>query len=123
MFTSATDRTAFAYVLVTALTALFGGVYEAFSHGVWSGWMVYAFAFPLALGALPFGWMAMKRKALPCRWCCRLHHAGVATLTVGSIIEGVLAIYGTTNHLIIVYWAAGGLLLLGGLAAGTMNRK
>ena len=123
MFTSATNRTAFAYVLVTALTALFGGVYEVFSHGVWSGWMVYAFAFPLALGALPFGWLALRRRALPRRWCCRLHHAAVATLTVGSIVQGVLAIYGTTNQLTAVYWAAGGLLLLAGAVSGILHRK
>lgn len=44
---------------------------------------------------------------------CRLHHAGVATLTLGSVMEGVLAIYGTTNQLTCWYWIAGGLLLVG----------
>ena len=112
MSTSATERTAFAYLLATAFTALFGGVYEVFSHGVWSGWMVYAFALPLGLGALPFGWLSLQRKPLPRSWVCRLHHAGVATLTVGSVMQGVLVIYGTTNRLIMVYWAAGLALLL-----------
>ena len=110
MFTSATDRTAFAYVAASAFVALFGGIYEVFSHGVWSGWMVYAFAFPLALGALPFGWLAMRRMPLPRG--CTLHHAAVATLTVGSVMEGVLAIYGTTNHLTVWYWIVGGGLML-----------
>ena len=114
MFTSATDRTTFTYLLATAFTAFFGGVYEVFSHGVWSGWMVYAFAFPLVLGALPFGWLSLKRRPLPCRWCRQLHHAAVATLTVGSVMEGVFAIYGTTNHLTIWYWIIGGALLLMG---------
>ena len=100
-------------MLVTALVALFGGVYEAFSFGVWSFWMVYAFAFPLTLGALPFGWLSLRKRPLPCRWTCRLHHAGVATLTLGSVMEGVLAIYGTTNQLTCWYWIAGGLLLVG----------
>lgn len=114
MFTSATERTAFVYLLAAALTALFGGVYEIFSHGVWSGWMVYAFAFPLGLGALPFSWLALRRKPLPRG--CTLHHAAVATLTVGSVMEGVLAIYGTSNHLTTWYWiVGGGLLLLGQL--------
>ena len=103
------------YLVCTAFVALFGGVYEMFSHGVWSGWMVYAFAIPLVLGALPFGWMALHRKPLPGPWVCRLHHAGVATLTVGSVMQGVLAIYGTTNRLILVYWIAGAALLLGSL--------
>lgn len=74
--------------------------------------MVYAFAFPLSLGALPFSWMALQRKPLPTRWTCRLHHAAVATLTVGSVMEGVLAIYGTTNRLTLAYWIVGGALLV-----------
>lgn len=100
------------YLLATVFVALFGGVYEVFSHGVWSPWMVYAFAFPLILGALPFSWLAMRRKPLPGRWTCRLHHAAVATLTVGSVMEGVLAIYGTTNRLTIAYWIVGIALLV-----------
>ena len=110
MFTSATERTAFVYLLLTAFTAFFGGIYEVFSHGVWSGWMVYAFAFPLGLGAIPFGWLSLKRKPLPRG--CQLHHAGVATLTIGSVMEGVLAIYGTTNHLTHLYWIVGAAMLL-----------
>ncbi len=109
---SATERTCFTYLIITVFTALFGGVYEAFSHGVWSGWMVYAFAFPLILGALPFGWIALRRKPHPRPWVCRLYHAGVAALTVGSVMQGILAIYGTTNQLTILYWIAGFALLL-----------
>ena len=112
MFTSATERTAFAYLLCAIVTALFGGVYEVFSHGVWSPWMVYAFAFPLVLGALPFSILSLKRRPLPRKWPRRLHHAAVATLTVGSVMEGVLAIYGTTNRLTLAYWVVGGSLLL-----------
>lgn len=112
MSTSATERTAFVYLLATLLTALFGGVYEVFSHGVWSPWMVYAFAFPLLLGALPFSIIALRRRPHPRAWVCRLHHAGTATLTVGSIMEGVMAIYGTTNQLTVVYWIAGAALIV-----------
>ena len=120
MFTSATERTAFVYLLLTAFTALFGGIYEVFSHGVWSGWMVYAFAFPLGLGAIPFSWMALRRKPLPRG--CQLHHAGVATLTIGSVMEGVLAIYGTTSRLTLLYWVVGGTLLISPLVV-RLTRK
>ena len=92
MFTSATERTAFLYLLATIGVAAFGGVYELFSHGVWSGFMVYAFAFPLVLGTLPFAWLALHKHPLPRPWVYRLHHAGVATLTLGSVMEGVFAI-------------------------------
>ena len=122
MSASVTERTAFKYLLATVSTALFGCVYEHFSHGVWSAWMVYAFAFPLLLGVLPFSWMSLRRKPHPRPWVCRLHHAGVATLTVGSIMEGVLAIYGTTNHLTFIYWLVGSLLLLFAQLIRTVKR-
>ena len=89
MSTSATERTAFLYLLVTIAVAALGGTYELFSHGVWSVFMVYAFVFPLVLGAIPFFWLTLKRHPLPRMWVCRLHHAGVATLTVGSVMRPV----------------------------------
>ena len=112
MSTSATERTAFLYLLTTIVVAAFGSVYELFSHGVWSGFMVYAFAFPLVLGALPNAWLALHKHPLPRPWVYRLHHAGVATLTLGSVMEGVFAIYGTTNTLTMAYWIVGLALLI-----------
>ena len=41
------------YLSVTVFSALFGAVYELFSHGVYSYCMIYAFAFPLLLGDIP----------------------------------------------------------------------
>ena len=101
--------------LIAALVcALFGAVYERFSHGVYSYWMLYAFAFPLVLGVLPLYLVEALRAPLPgsLRW--GLYHAGIATLTVGSLISGALEIYGTSNPLTFVYWIVGeGLTLLG----------
>lgn len=105
-------KTCFAYLLTGVICAVFGAVYEHFSHGVYSFWMAYACLFPLVLGAIPFGMAFMQGKSCPTPWALRLWHSGVVTWTVGSIIEGVLEIYGTTNHLTIVYWVAGGALLL-----------
>lgn len=117
-----TLKTAFVYLLVSLLCAVFGAVYEVFSHGVWSGYMVYAFLFPLVGGALPFCHLALRGRSLPPRWTRNFHHAGIATLTVGSFFEGVLAIYGTTNRLTIVYWIAGAALVLGGLIVALLHR-
>lgn len=95
--------------------ALFGAVYEAFSHGVYSYAMIYAFAFPLVLGVLPLYLITVLRAAFPPRAARRIYHAGIATLTVGSLVTGVLEIYGTTNPLTVIYWIAGGALVLLGL--------
>ena len=83
--------------------ALFAGIYERFSHGVWSFSMVFAFAWPLAGGALPALVMAVRRCPAPrpaARWLWR---AGLATLAVGSLFRGALEIYGTSNRLTAVY--------------------
>jgi hypothetical protein len=102
------------YEAATAFVLVLGAVYEYFSFGVWSGFMVYAFLFPLAGGVLPL------------RSCCvrgggsRLRQqgcgtAGIATFTAGCLFCGILEIYGTTNRLSGIYWIAGTVLLAAGV--------
>ena len=102
-----------AYLFSTVGSILFGAVYELFSHGVWSCFMICAFAFPLLLGAIPFFLLRKRGKSFPGR-AADLIHAGVAALTVGSILQGVLEIYGTSNPLTISCWLAGGTLTAAG---------
>jgi hypothetical protein len=110
------EKIGWAYLIAAMLCALFGAVYEMFSHEVYSGFMVFAFAIPLLGGAAPFLALARLHSIrLPDQTTCRMYHCGLATLTVGCIMEGVLAIYGTTNDLSIVYWVAGPLLVVTGL--------
>lgn len=126
--TSVTNRsilkTAFTYLLISIFVALFGAIYEVFSYGVYSNFMIYAFAFPLVGGCLPFfvlGFLVPPSRYStikhPTALSRNLYHSGIATLTVGSIIRGVLDIYGTTNMLSDYYWIVGiGLLIVGILA-------
>ena len=94
--------------LIAALfCALFGAVYEAFGHGVYSYGMLYAFAFPLVMGVLPLYLIGVLRAPYPGKATLNLWHAGIAALTVGSIVTGVLEIYGTTNPLTVMYWILG----------------
>lgn len=123
MYTLGTDtasrkaaKTAFVYLLISLFCSLFGAVYEIFSHGVYSFYMIYAFQFPLAGGVLPWFcislWGGEKYPAVAARY---LYHAGIATLTTGSILCGILEIYGTTNMLTGYYWTFGSILLLAGV--------
>ena len=86
--------------------AFFGAVYERFSHEVYSYRMIYAFAFPLLLGAFPYAVCLWKSYDAGTR-AMQLWNAAVFTWTVGSVFRGVLEIYGTTNRLILVYPVAG----------------
>lgn len=110
-------KTAFAYLIITLFCAAAGGIYEKFSHEVYSYYMIYAFAIPLALGAIPLFAIGMFGKKMPCRFSLNAWNSGVAALTVGSIFKGALDIYGTTNRLLIVYPIAAGALLLAGFIA------
>lgn len=108
-------RAGFAYLGATIVCAAFGAVYETFSHGVYSYFMLYAFAFPLCGGVLPCFLLAHTHMSLPDKTARNLYHAGIATWTVGSVIQGVLDIYGTTNRLTKVYGYVGILLLAWGI--------
>ena len=84
MSTSAIDRKcvklALYDLLFAAVTALGGFVYEQFSHGVYSGFMVYAFLPPLVLGACPLlkgAAGALGRAAVPLG-----HHCADSRLSV-----------------------------------------
>ena len=118
------------YLAAALFCALFGAVYEIFSHEVYSYPMIYAFAIPLAGGALPFLAFAaglLKQWRFPGTISRSLYHAGIAALTIGSIMQGILEIYGTTNMLLWAYWIAGWLLIAGAVIAtgrpGLRSRK
>lgn len=123
MYISVTDgrrralNAAFAYLAASVFCALFGAVYENYSHGVYSWYMLYAFAFPLAGGALPLFGMALYGGCrMPGRAALNLYGSGIAALTVGSLFRGALEIYGTESPLALVYPAAGLAFCAAGLA-------
>ncbi len=95
---------------IVAFFAVFGAVYEAFSHEVYSYFMMYSFMIPLAGCSLLYSILAVRGIILS-RTFCDLWEAGIMSLTLGSVFQGVLEIYGTTNRLIWVYPAAGALLM------------
>lgn len=111
-------KTAFVYLLISLFCVLFGAVYELYSHEVYSYYMLYAFVFPLAGGTLPFAALSLThRKKYPNALARNLYHCGIGTLTVGSVIEGVLEIYGTTNSKTQLYWSVGSLLVILGVVS------
>ena len=112
-----------AYLAAALGCALFGAVYECFSHGVCSPFMVCAFAFPLLLGALPFFLLRRAGRPFPGPLAADLIHAGVAALTIGSILRGVLDIYGTTSPLLALYWILGAALSAAGWLSSLLSGR
>lgn len=116
-------KISFVYLLISLFCVLLGAVYEYFSHEVYSVYMIYAFIYPLLCGALPFAALSLYgSRKFPGRLHINLYNAGIATLTVGSVMQGVVDIYGTTNTLIRIYWYAGLALMLIGVLMFLMSR-
>lgn len=120
-------RTSLTYLIISAILAFAGAVYEYFSFGVYSYYMIYAFAIPLCLGALPF-MIKHIRSAEPDGKHVRsrqraedIYHSAVAALTSGSIVHGALMICGRPNSLVLIYPAAAALLLLIYAAVSTVG--
>ncbi len=105
------------YLFAAAFCAFFGFVYELFGHGVYSPYMIFAFAIPLLGGALPFFTFSVLPVKVPGRFAVNLYSSGIAAFTVGSLMQGALDIYGTTNSLMIIYLIAGILLVAVGIIA------
>ena len=84
------------YVFLSVFIFVFAQIYEYFSHGVYSNYMLYAFLIPFLGLAVP-----------SFLWKC-----GIATLTVGSIYKGILEIYGTNGYFEFPYLLFGGALCI-----------
>lgn len=95
------------YSAITIFCGIFSVIYEHFSHDVYSVFMVYLFAIPLLLGVVPELVSLFSKSTKSSPWSRLFRHFAVATLTVGSTLQGVLEIYGTTNGFVIWYLVAG----------------
>ena len=85
------------YLLLSVFVFVFAQIYEYFSHGVYSNYMLYAFLIPFLGLSVPSFLLHSLKKALP-KNSCFLWKSGIATLTVGSIYKGILEIYGTNGY-------------------------
>jgi len=118
------QRELFIQICFCVFCALFGAVYEYFSHDVYSQYMIYGFAIPLVLTVLPLAWLLRKeRRTYPAGAARMLWNFGTAALTVGCLFRGVLDIYGTTNRLVCIYPAASVILLGSGILSQLALRR
>ena len=96
------------YIPITLFCILFGWVYEMYSFGVYSNYMIYAFIFPLIGGIIFWLLIGTSKKIIYInKILINSHSASIATFTFGFIFKGVLDIYGTTSNLCNIYWIVG----------------
>ena len=114
-----TLRTAYIYIGIKIFVGLFGGVYEIFSHNVFSPAMYLAWIIPCVLGAFVYLALAfIPLEKVPGMATACVYNFGVAMLTIRSIFIGVIEIYGTTNRLMLAIYTVLSIvfLVIGGAA-------
>ena len=113
----------YVYTAVAAFCIFFNYVYSLYGHGVSSDFMTYMFLFPLLGGSLVFGmcYLLKNRVKAPSRLSFNLYNSGIACLTVGSCLKGVMEIAGYGSDYIKVYFAMGLFFVFFGLLAYIMQ--
>ena len=86
------------YLGITAFIALFGFVYEQFSHNVHTFYMWFAWIWVLGFGFIPYLlFYLLPIKRVPGLVSESVYNFGVAMITFRSIYKGVIIIYNTTG--------------------------
>ena len=103
--TELTEKQHMKHAAVSICCALFlafaGAVYEHFRYGVYSNFMIYAFAAPLISAA--FQLIALLAGKPPQGRTLFLLHAAAAAAAAGCVTAGIIRISGRTNGLLAVY--------------------
>jgi hypothetical protein len=109
----------YVYTTAAAFCILFNYVYSLYAHGVSSDFMTYMFLFPLLGGSLVFMgfYLLKKRVKAPSRLSFNLYNSGIAWLTVGSCIKGVMEIAGYESDYVTAFFVIGFFFLFFGLLA------
>jgi len=84
------------YLAASVALAAFDNIYAVFGHGVRSAWMGWAFACPLAGGAL---WACLSAfvDAKGRRFAFNAYNSGLAAVTAGMLYKGIVYIAGADD--------------------------
>ncbi|HFU3731418.1 TPA: hypothetical protein ACGO5Q_000826 [Streptococcus suis] len=99
------------YFSLSAFLFIFSRVYESLSYGETAFHMHYLFCVTLIGGSLLLGLMAIHRTLS--RLTFNLWNSGVATITAGFLLRGIINLSGRSTTLDQPYWYVGaGFLIL-----------
>ena len=90
------------YLFLTVFCLIFSQIYLHFSHGVTSPFMQFLCLIPFFLGFVPALCLRFIRFDISA-FARVTYRCAVATLTIGSLVRGILDIYGTTSDYLKVY--------------------
>ncbi|HFI0265168.1 TPA: hypothetical protein ACGOU9_001600 [Streptococcus suis] len=110
-----TARTFITYLATTAFLFIFSRIYESLSYGEVSIFMHYMFCVTLIGGGLLLGFLTIKPNLS--RLTFNLWNSGVATITAGFLLRGIINLSGRSTTLDQPYWFVGaGFLILASIS-------
>ncbi|HEM3177213.1 TPA: hypothetical protein U0919_000727 [Streptococcus suis] len=99
------SRTFISYLAMTAFLFIFSRIYESLSYGEVSVFMHYMFCATLVGGILLLGLLQVKPKLS--RITYNLWNSGIATITAGCLLRGIINLSGRSTTLDQPYWYVG----------------
>lgn len=105
------SRTFIPYLAMAAFLFIFSRIYESLSYGEVSVFMHYMFCSTLVGGILLLGLLQVKANLS--RITYNLWNSGIATITAGCLLRGIINLSGRSTTLDQPYWYVGaGFLVL-----------
>jgi len=121
---SASKKTGITYFILTVVTVIIEKIYRLFGHGITSASMTWMLLYPLAGGLLIYLVSLAKvgsGDAERFRRFSNHYHSGIATLTIGSFLKGILEIAGTDSVNLPCFYIVGFGMVLLGILPFTLN--
>ncbi|HWQ71126.1 MAG TPA: hypothetical protein VN370_02285 [Desulfitobacteriaceae bacterium] len=126
-------KTILVYLIISLLAVAIDNIYAVFGHGVSSAAMTWMFLYPLLGGTLFYLLIELLLPGI-CQFTgyrvfYNVYNSGIAVLTTGSFLKGILDIAGTNSPYVVLFSVAGwlfiasGLILLTILAVNQKRRK
>jgi hypothetical protein len=120
-------KTVVVFLGLTIFCVVVDHVYAAFGHRVRSPSMNFMFLFPFLGGALPFFVLNLVKpgyiKKTFSRIAFNLYNSGLATLTIASLLQGIVEIAGTGSEWIPLFPVAGGGFVLAGIVLALIGKQ
>lgn len=98
------------YIVFAIVCIIINVIYAQFSHEVSSNYMTYMFLYPLIVG---IGTSILNYKNI--KSVSDIFLCGILTLTIGSFLQGVFEIAGTSSDFQLLFYIIGVVFILIGL--------
>jgi len=114
------------YLAVSLLCIAVNKIYATFGHGVSSDAMTWMFLYPLMGGILflPLSGIMIPKvgRATGHRVFFNIYNSGIAMLTTGSCLKGVMEIAGTSSKYVVIYYQIGWSFIVFAFVLGMIHK-